>query len=116
MVLQCDACGNLLDPLEPDREVGDAVVSDEAKATGWLINPRCKLDGAVPEKRQTKHLYLRLNALQEELRTWLASAEKGWSANCISITHSWLDKGLKPRGITRDLKWGVPSTRMPSVP
>ncbi|KAK4137201.1 methionyl-tRNA synthetase [Trichocladium antarcticum] len=105
---QCDACGNLLDPLEPDREVGDAVVSDEAKATGWLINPRCKLDGAVPEKRQTKHLYLRLNALQEELRTWLASAEKGWSANCISITHSWLDKGLKPRGITRDLKWGVP--------
>jgi methionyl-tRNA synthetase len=84
-------------------------VSDEAKATGWLINPRCKLDGTAPEKRQTKHLYLRLDALQEEVKTWLASAEKGWSANGISITHSWLDKGLKPRGITRDLKWGVPS-------
>ncbi|KXX78955.1 Methionine--tRNA ligase, cytoplasmic [Madurella mycetomatis] len=102
---QCDACGNLLDPLEPDR---DASGNQETKATGWLINPRCKLDGTTPERRQTKHLYLRLDALQEEIKTWLASAEKGWSANCVSITHSWLDQGLKPRGITRDLKWGVP--------
>ncbi|GAB1320341.1 hypothetical protein MFIFM68171_10551 [Madurella fahalii] len=102
---QCDACGNLLDPLEPDR---DASGNQETKATGWLINPRCKLDGTTPERRQTKHLYLRLDALQDEIKAWLASAEKGWSANCVSITHSWLDQGLKPRGITRDLKWGVP--------
>ncbi|AEO69094.1 edb41e73-3086-4df8-b2a1-34a6f1221f26 [Thermothielavioides terrestris] len=102
---QCDACGNLLDPLEPDR---DASGNQETKATGWLINPRCKLDGTTPERRQTKHLYLRLDALQEEIKPWLASVEKGWSANCVSITHSWLDQGLKPRGITRDLKWGVP--------
>jgi len=102
---QCDACGNLLDPLEPDR---DASGNQETKATGWLINPRCKLDGTAPERRQTKHLYLRLDALQPEIQKWLESVEKGWSANCVSISHSWLDQGLKPRGITRDLKWGVP--------
>lgn len=104
---QCDACGNLLDPLEPDK---DASGNQESKGTGWLINPRCKLDGTTPERRQTKHLYLRLDALQDEIYAWLESAEKGWSANCVAITRSWLDKGLKPRGITRDLKWGVPST------
>ncbi|KAH6636362.1 tRNA synthetases class I (M)-domain-containing protein [Chaetomium tenue] len=102
---QCDACGNLLDPLEPER---DASGNQETKATGWLINPRCKLDGTAPEKRQTKHLYLRLDALQGEIEEWLKTVEKAWSANCVSITHSWLDQGLKPRGITRDLKWGVP--------
>ncbi|KAL2181494.1 tRNA synthetases class I (M)-domain-containing protein [Thermothelomyces heterothallicus CBS 202.75] len=102
---QCDACGNLLDPLEPDR---DASGNQETKATGWLINPRCKLDGTAPERRKTKHLYLRLDALQPDLEKWLKAVEKGWSANCVSITHSWLDQGLKPRGITRDLKWGVP--------
>ncbi|EGS20831.1 methionyl-tRNA synthetase-like protein [Thermochaetoides thermophila DSM 1495] len=102
---QCDACGNLLDPLEPDSNGSDG---HEVRATGWLINPRCKLDGTTPERRKTKHLYLRLDALQEELRPWLASVEKNWSANCVAITHSWLEKGLKPRGITRDLKWGVP--------
>ncbi|KAL2124490.1 hypothetical protein VTJ04DRAFT_855 [Mycothermus thermophilus] len=102
---QCDACGNLLDPLEPDK---DASGNQETKATGWLINPRCKLDGTTPERRKTKHLYLRLDALQDEIKQWLETAEKGWSANCVAITHSWLDQGLKPRGITRDLKWGVP--------
>jgi methionyl-tRNA synthetase len=102
---QCDACGNLLDPLEPER---DASGNQETKATGWLINPRCKLDGTAPEKRQTKHLYLRLDALQGEIEEWLKTVEKAWSANCVSITHSWLDQGLKPRGISRDLKWGVP--------
>ncbi|KAL2024694.1 hypothetical protein VTK56DRAFT_6895 [Thermocarpiscus australiensis] len=102
---QCDACGNLLDPLEPDR---DASGNQESKGTGWLINPRCKLDGTTPEKRQTKHLYLRLDALQAEIEEWVASVEKGWSANSVSITRSWIEQGLKPRGITRDLKWGVP--------
>ncbi|KAK4225567.1 putative methionyl-tRNA synthetase, cytoplasmic [Podospora fimiseda] len=101
---QCDACGNLLDPLEPDR---DASGEQETKATGWLINPRCKLDDATPERRKTKHLYLRLDTLSSELVPWVSAAEKNWSANCVSITHSWLDQGLKPRGITRDLKWGV---------
>ncbi|KAI1486459.1 tRNA synthetases class I (M)-domain-containing protein [Biscogniauxia mediterranea] len=102
---QCDGCGNLLDPMEPDKE--DTAVEDSG-ATGWLINPRCKLDGATPEKRTTKHLYIRLDALDEDIKSWLAKASKHWSANCIAITNSWVEKGLKPRAITRDLKWGVP--------
>ncbi|KAL1848586.1 hypothetical protein Plec18167_002210 [Paecilomyces lecythidis] len=115
---QCDKCGNLLDPLEPEStEDAQAKASGQSqeedvvtKATGWLINPRCKLDGATPEKRNTKHLYLRLDALRDQIVSWFekASKEGEWSANCIAITQSWIDKGLKPRGITRDLRWGVP--------
>lgn len=81
-----------------------------SKPTGWLLNPHCKLDGAPPEKRKTKHLYLRLDALRDRIVEWFhkASKEGEWSANCISITQSWIDRGLKARAITRDLKWGVP--------
>lgn len=108
---QCDKCGNLLDPLEPEPEDNGAEDGDVAdKATGFLINPRCKLDGATPIRRRTKHLYLKLDALRDEIVAWFKTAsQKGvWSSNCIQITQAWIDKGLKPRGITRDLKWGVP--------
>ncbi|KAI9149495.1 Methionine--tRNA ligase, cytoplasmic [Paramyrothecium foliicola] len=106
---QCDACGNILDPLKPDSDEG-ASGEDEARATGWLINPRCKVDGATPDRRSTKHLYLRLDALQEEIAAWYAGASKKgeWTTNALSIAQSWIDKGLKPRAISRDLKWGVP--------
>jgi methionyl-tRNA synthetase len=105
---QCDKCGNLLDPLEPDR-TNATEEEAETKATGWLINPHCKLDGATPERRKTKHLYLRLDALQKEIVSWLENgASKEWAANAIAITQSWIENGLKPRSITRDLKWGVP--------
>ncbi|KAJ4388347.1 hypothetical protein N0V85_007652 [Neurospora sp. IMI 360204] len=102
---QCDACGNLLDPIQPDK---NAAGEDESKGTGWLINPRCKLDGSTPERRKTKHLYIRLDELNKEITAWLDKVENGWSANCVAITRSWINNGLKPRGITRDLKWGVP--------
>lgn len=88
---QCDKCGHLLDPFD-------------------LINPRCKLDGATPVRRQTKHIHLLLDKLQPEIEKWVHSAkEKGdWPKNSRVITESWLREGLKDRGITRDLKWGVP--------
>ncbi|TLD28690.1 hypothetical protein PspLS_03204 [Pyricularia sp. CBS 133598] len=105
---QCDACGNLLDPMEPDKDASAPAEDDAQKATGWLINPKCKVDGSTPEKRRTRHLFLRLDALKDEIVSWLKETESGWSSNCVSITHSWIDKGLKPRGISRDLKWGVP--------
>ncbi|KAH8692282.1 methionyl-tRNA synthetase [Talaromyces proteolyticus] len=109
---QCDKCGNLLDPFEPDvKENGDQEQDVEAKATGWLINPRCKLHAsATPEKRQTKHLYLRLDALKDKIVPWFekVSKENEWSHNTTSIVQSWIDKGLKPRAITRDIEWGVP--------
>ncbi|KKK20720.1 hypothetical protein AOCH_006931 [Aspergillus ochraceoroseus] len=88
---QCDKCGHLLDPFD-------------------LINPRCKLDGATPVKRATKHIHLLLDKLQPEIEKWVLPAmEKGdWPKNSRVITESWLKEGLKDRGITRDLKWGVP--------
>ncbi|PPJ60108.1 hypothetical protein CBER1_03141 [Cercospora berteroae] len=88
---QCDKCGHLLDPLD-------------------LKNPRCKLDGATPEVRETKHMYLQLDKLQDKTAQWNAKSqvEGLWSDNGINITNAWIREGLKPRGITRDLKWGTP--------
>lgn len=88
---QCDKCGNLLDAFE-------------------LINPRCKLDNATPEIRSSEHIFLSLDKLEEKTKNWVAkSSEEGkWSKNSKTITQSWLNEGLKPRCITRDLIWGTP--------
>lgn len=88
---QCDKCGSLLDPFE-------------------LINPHCKLDGATPVPRETTHIFLRLDKSQKDIEEWFSksSVEGGWPQNGVSITRSWLDKGLDARSITRDLKWGTP--------
>lgn len=88
---QCDQCSQLLDPLE-------------------LENARCKLDGATPVPRETKHIFLMLDRLQDMVGAWSQQSNAAgiWSENGASITSSWLKKGLQPRGITRDLKWGTP--------
>lgn len=88
---QCDKCGGLLDPFD-------------------LINPRCKIDGHAPVPRDSRHVFLRLDKLQPEIQEWVQkSSEEGyWSRNGRIITESWLKDGLRPRCITRDLKWGVP--------
>jgi methionyl-tRNA synthetase len=87
---QCDKCGNLLDPTQ-------------------LINPRCKVDGATPVVRETKHVYILLDKLSPAIDEWAQKAmvDGGWSNNGVGITKSWIDKGLNPRAITRDLKWGT---------
>ncbi|CAG9983665.1 unnamed protein product [Clonostachys byssicola] len=88
---QCDKCGGLLDPFE-------------------LISPRCKIDGASPIPRETKHMFLCLNKLQPSVEEWFekTNKEQKWSANAATITRAWLQQGLEGRSITRDLKWGVP--------
>jgi methionyl-tRNA synthetase len=88
---QCDKCGSLLDPFE-------------------LINPHCKLDGATPVPRDTTHIFLLLNKIQPEIEKFFDKSSKvgAWPQNGVSITRSWLDKGLEGRSITRDLKWGTP--------
>lgn len=88
---QCDKCGGLLDPFD-------------------LINPRCKLDGAQPTPRDTKHMFLKLDRLQPDIESWFRDAHRkhGWTQNGVAITQSWLNKGLEGRSITRDLNWGVP--------
>jgi methionyl-tRNA synthetase len=95
--------------LEPEStDSQQALEQDEnagAKATGWLLNPRCKLDGATPEKRRTKHLYLRLDSLADKIVAWFKGVSQGWTANAVAITQAWIDKGLHPRAITRDLRW-----------
>ncbi|KAI9351276.1 tRNA synthetases class I (M)-domain-containing protein [Obelidium mucronatum] len=87
---QCDQCGKLLNATE-------------------LIKPRCKLDGAEPVIKDSRHIFLNLTEAQEALEAWVneSSVEGKWSTNSINITKSWLKEGLKPRCITRDLKWGV---------
>ena len=88
---QCDSCGKLLDPAE-------------------LIEPKCHLCSSTPVIKDTKHLFLDLPKIAPELEKFIEknSVEGGWSQNSITITKSWLKQGLKPRCITRDLKWGVP--------
>jgi methionyl-tRNA synthetase len=88
---QCDKCGSLLDPFE-------------------LINPHCKVDGATPVPRDTTHIFLLLDKAQADIEKWFnkSSKEGAWPQNGISITQSWLEKGLQGRSITRDLKWGTP--------
>ncbi|KAL9018823.1 MAG: hypothetical protein Q9185_003909 [Variospora sp. 1 TL-2023] len=90
---QCDSCGSVdYEPLD-------------------LIKPHCKVDpDTTPIARETRHIHLRLDKLQSEIEKWSqkASSEGHWSKNGKIITESWLKMGLKDRGISRDLKWGVP--------
>ncbi|XP_030533847.1 probable methionine--tRNA ligase [Rhodamnia argentea] len=88
---QCEKCGKLLNPTE-------------------LIEPRCKVCQATPRIRDTNHLFLELPLLKDKLVEYIneMSEAGSWSQNAIQATHAWLKEGLKPRCITRDLKWGVP--------
>ena len=86
---QCDNCGSLLDPTD-------------------LKNPVSKLTGEKPVIKKEKHLFVDLPKLSTDLKKWINSEKKNWSKNAVSMTESWLKTGLKPRCITRDLKWGVP--------
>lgn len=89
---QCSSCGKLLNPNE-------------------LKDARCKVCGTAPESRKTMHLFIDLPKIEPKLSKWISSAEKNWSQNAATMTHSWLREGLKPRCITRDLKWGIPVPR-----
>ncbi|WMV36857.1 hypothetical protein MTR67_030242 [Solanum verrucosum] len=88
---QCEKCGKLLNPTE-------------------LMDPRCKVCRNTPCIRDTDHLFLELPLLKDELEAYVndLSVAGGWSQNAIHTTYAWLREGLKPRCITRDLKWGVP--------
>jgi methionyl-tRNA synthetase len=87
---QCDNCGNVL---EPEK----------------LINPRSKLDGSVPELRETKHYYLDLSKLEPEVEEFLGSRKDYWRDTVIGESLRKIEsEGLQPRSITRDLDWGIP--------
>ncbi|KAG6546532.1 hypothetical protein Mapa_012081 [Marchantia paleacea] len=88
---QCDKCGKLLNAAD-------------------LINPRCKRCGNPPQIRETEHMFLDLPQLKDRLEAYVTntSVSGGWSQNSVQTTNAWIRDGLKPRCITRDLKWGVP--------
>jgi len=74
-----------------------------------LINPKSSITGNVPSLKSTKHWFLKLDSFQEFLKKWILEENKSlWKANVYGQCKSWLDDGLKPRAVTRDLDWGVP--------
>lgn len=87
---QCEKCGSTLSPEE-------------------LINPRSALSGNTPIKKETKNWYLPLDQYQDFLKDWILVGHKAdWKSNVYGQVKSWLDDGLKPRAMTRDLNWGIP--------
>ena len=87
---QCEKCGSTLSPEE-------------------LKNPKSTISDSTPVLKKTKHYYIKLNEFEEFLRNWITVENKDkWKANVIGQVKSWLDSGLKPRAVTRDLDWGIP--------
>ena len=87
---QCERCGTSLSPTE-------------------LINPHSMLSGAHPVLRDTKHWFLPLDQYEPWLREWIIEGHKNdWKTNVYGQCKSWIDQGLHPRAVTRDLDWGVP--------
>lgn len=86
---QCEACGTSLSATD-------------------LINPHSAISGAKPELRETKHWYLPLGDYESFLREWILKGHKEWKPNVYGQCKSWLDLGLQPRAVTRDLDWGIP--------
>jgi methionyl-tRNA synthetase len=86
---QCEKCGSTLSPSE-------------------LINPRSTLSGEKPVMKSTKHWFLPLDQYEPWLKQWILEDHKNWKTNVYGQCKSWLDQGLQPRAVTRDLDWGVP--------
>ena len=86
---QCEACGTSLSPLD-------------------LIEPKSAISGSKPVLRETKHWYLPLDKHEEWLRQWILEDHKEWKTNVYGQCKSWIDMGLQPRAVSRDLDWGVP--------
>ena len=85
---QCEKCGSSLNATD-------------------LINPKSVLSGNVPILKETKHWYLPLDKYEPWLRKWILEEHKEWKTNVYGQCKSWIDQGLQPRAVTRDLDWGV---------
>ena len=86
---QCEKCGATLSPDE-------------------LINPKSALSGGELVKKETKHWYLPLDQYEQWLSEWILDGHKEWRSNVYGQCKSWIDGGLQPRAVSRDLNWGVP--------
>lgn len=86
---QCESCGTSLAPTD-------------------LIAPKSAITGNTPVLRETKHWYLPLDKHESFLREWILEGHKEWKSNVYGQCKSWLDMGLQPRAVSRDLDWGIP--------
>ena len=86
---QCEACGTSLNATD-------------------LINPKSAITGNTPVLKETNHWYLPLDKWENHLRQWILEGHKEWKTNVYGQCKSWLDMGLQPRAVSRDLDWGVP--------
>jgi methionyl-tRNA synthetase len=86
---QCESCGTSLNATD-------------------LINPKSMISGSTPVMRKTRHWYLPLDQHQSFLEKWILEEHKEWKPNVYGQCKSWLDLGLQPRAVSRDLDWGVP--------
>lgn len=86
---QCESCGTSLSPTD-------------------LIHPKSAISGSKPVMRETKHWYLPLDNWEPFLRQWILEGHKEWKTNVYGQCKSWLDMGLQPRAVSRDLDWGIP--------
>ncbi|HPR32755.1 MAG TPA: methionine--tRNA ligase, partial [Prolixibacteraceae bacterium] len=86
---QCEACGTSLNATD-------------------LINPKSTLSGNPPVMKETRHWYLPLDEYETWLKEWILEGHKEWKSNVYGQCKSWIDGGLNPRAVTRDLDWGVP--------
>ena len=86
---QCESCGTSLNPTD-------------------LILPKSTISGSTPVMRKTKHWYLPLDQHETWLRQWILEEHREWKTNVYGQCKSWLDMGLQPRAVSRDLDWGIP--------
>ena len=86
---QCEKCGTSLDPTD-------------------LINPKSAISGSQLVLKETKHWYMPLEKYQEFLEKWILKDHTNWKVNVYGQCKSWLDQGLQPRAVSRDLDWGIP--------
>lgn len=86
---QCEKCGTSLSPTD-------------------LINPKSTITGSAPIMKETKHWYLPLDKHEAWLKEWILESHKEWRPNVYGQCKSWLDMGLHPRAVSRDLNWGIP--------
>ena len=86
---QCESCGTSLSPMD-------------------LIHPKSAVSGSIPVLKETKHWYLPLDKHENWLKQWILEGHKEWKTNVYGQCKSWLDMGLQPRAVSRDLDWGIP--------
>jgi len=86
---QCENCGTSLSPTD-------------------LINPKSTISGSEPVMKKTRHWFLPLDKHEAFLKKWILEEHKNWKANVYGQCKSWLDQGLQPRAVSRDLDWGIP--------